>query len=139
MKLRQTILLPFMLCSFSLAACTSQKENSSSSFTNGDTSKSKDVSTIKNEFGENLYSLTITGRPELIVRGPFRPSTDIQHTEYSFPEGAWVIFATEKVQNAEVVATLNGEKLESYQQIDTGLYFQFSMPGQDSVLDISVK
>ena len=139
MKLRQTILLPFILCSFSLAACTSQKENSSSSFTNGDTSKSKDVSTIKNEFGETLYYLTIAGRPELIVRGPFRPSTDIQRTEYSFPKGAWVIFVVEIVENAEVIATLNGEKLESYQQTSEDLSFQFSMPGLDSVLDISVK
>ena len=91
-----------------------------------------------NEFGEKLYSLTITGRPELIIRGPFRPSTDIEPTEYSFPKGAWVIFETSIVQNAEVIATLNGEKLDFYEQSRAGIIFHLYMPGQDSVLDISV-
>ena len=138
MKLNRSLLFPLLISVFSLASCGPEKNKSSSS-TNSDSTVSSSTTGNRNEFGQILYDLTITGQSELVIRGPFRPSTDIQHTEYSFPEGAWVIFATEKVQNAEVVATLNGEKLESYQQIDTGLYFQFSMPRQDSVLDISVK
>ena len=143
MKLNRSLLFPLLISVFSLASCGPEKNKSSSSTDSDSTVSSSTTSSSttgnRNEFGQILYDLTITGQSELVIRGPFRPSTDIQHTEYSFPEGAWVIFVVEIVENAEVVATLNGEKLESYQQIDTGLYFQFSMPGQDSVLDISVK
>ena len=132
---------------FSLASCEPQKDDSKSSYGSSitsvnNTTTNKDVSTPRdgfNEFGEKLYSLTITGRPELIIDGPYRPSTDMPRTEYSFPKGAWVIFCTSIVQNAEVIAKLNGEKLEPYQQNINGNIFHFYMPEQDSVIDISVE
>ena len=142
MKQNKLLLFPLLIGVFSLASCGPQKDDSKSSRDSSNMAISKDVSTSVdgiNEFGEKLYSLTITGRPELIIRGPFRPSTDIEPTEYSFPKGAWVIFETSIVQNAEVIAKLNGEKLESYQQDINGNYFQFYMPEQDSVIDISVE
>ena len=147
MKRNKLLLFPLLVSVFSLASCGPQKDDSKSSYDSSPISV--DSATTKksiatpvdgfNEFGEKLYSLTITGRPELIIRGPFRPSTDIEPTEYSFPKGAWVIFETSIVQNAEVIAKLNGEKLESYQQDINGKYFQFYMPEQDSVIDISVE
>ena len=147
MKQNKLLLFPLLIGVFSLASCGPQKDDSKPSYNSSltsvnNTTTNKDVYTPRdgfNEFGEKLYSLTITGRPELIIRGPFRPSTDIEPTEYSFPKGAWVIFETSIVQNAEVIATLNGEKLESYEQHVDRNYFQFYMPEQDSVIDISVE
>ena len=147
MKRNKLLLFPLLVSVFSLASCGPQKDDSKSSYDSSlisvdNATTNKNISTPVdgfNEFGQKLYSLTITGRPELIIRGPFRPSTDIEPTEYSFPKGAWVIFETSIVQNAEVIAKLNGEKLESYQQDINGKYFQFYMPEQDSVIDISVE
>lgn len=147
MKLNKLLLFPLLISVFSLASCGPQKDDRKSSHDSSPASVAsatinKDISTSVdgfNEFGEKLYSLTITGHPELIVYGPFRPSTDMERTEYSFPKGAWVIFHTSIVQNAEVIATLNGEKLESYEQHVDRNYFQFYMPEQDSVIDISVE
>ena len=146
MKQNKLLLFPLLISVFSLASCGPQKDDSKSSSDSSlisvdNATTNKNISTPVdgfNEFGEKLYSLTVTGRPELIERGPFRPSTDIQRTEYSFPAGAWVVFITEVVENAEVVATLNGEKLDFYEQNSAGISFHFYMPGQDSVLDISV-
>ena len=146
MKQNKLLLFPLLISVFSLVSCGPQKDDSKSSYDSSlisvdNATTNKNISTPVdgfNEFGQKLYSLTITGRPELIIRGPFRPSTDIEPTEYSFPKGAWVIFETSIVQNAEVIATLNGEKLDFYEQNSAGIIFHFYMPGQDSVLDISV-
>ena len=147
MKQNKLLLFPLLIGVFSFASCGPQKDDSKSSYDSSlisvdNATTNKNISTPVdgfNEFGEKLYSLTITGRPELIIYGPFRPSTDMERTEYSFPKGAWVIFHTSIVQNAEVIATLNGEKLESYEQHFDRNYFQFYMPEQDSVIDISVE
>ena len=146
MKQNKLLLFPLLISVFSLASCGPQKDDSKSSYDSSlisvdNATTNQNISTPVdgfNEFGEKLYSLTVTGRPELIVRGPFRPSTDIEPTEYSFPKGAWVVFITEIVENAEVVATLNGEKLDFYEKNSADIIFHFYMPGQDSVLDISV-
>lgn len=135
MKLNKLVLLPLLICSFSLASCHPDKQVSQPGFHSEKTSTSYDTSA----FQEVLYDLTITGETNLLIKGPFRPTTDLVVVEYSFHPGDWVVFQVGIVYDADVVVTLNGETLVSHQYDDNGYFYQFYMPAQDSVIDISIQ
>ena len=86
------------------------------------------------------YSLTITGEhDDLILSGPYQPSTDMQTVSYSYRAGDVVVFRTAIVHTTNVVVTLNGEKLKSYGYDIDGLFYRFDMPAKDSELNISLE
>ena len=135
MKLNKLVLLPILLCSFSLASCHPEKDNSQSFSTSENDSTSINTSIYQ----ETLYSLTVMDEGHYIIRGPFRPSTDNEKVEYAFPYDAWVIFKLGRIYDADYVVTLNEERLTYYEQDDMGYFYQFYMPAKDSVLSITLQ
>lgn len=134
MKLNRIAVLPLIICSFMLASCPN-KEGSQPGFKSSKETASTSIDATVNQ---TLYSLTVIDDEYSIIRGPFRPTTDMEVVEYDFPYNAWVIFVLRKLTNASYVVKLNGEILESYQENIEGYYYQFYMPAQDSVLNISI-
>ena len=137
MKLYKIVLISLLFGSFSLVACTpdsSSKEDGSS------IPASLPVESIPTDNSNQriAYSLTITGETHLLASEPHLPSTDMIPASYSYYPGDWVVFGVSKVMDADVVVRLNDEKLESHQESIECYYYQFYMPAQDSVLNISI-
>ncbi len=87
------------------------------------------------------YKLTITGRSELVIEGPHLKDSD-KKQEY-FNAGDIVVFSVGVINDAETILQLNGHKMEEaidFKQDDynDGILHSFTMPAQDSVLDISL-
>lgn len=133
MKLIKLAVLPLTISLFTLASCQPDKQGSQPGFKSSNNSTS-----INTTVNQTLYSLTVIDDEYSIIRGPFRPTTDMEVVEYDFPYNAWVIFVLRKLTNVSYVVKLNEEILESYQEYIEGYYYQFYMPAQDSVLNISI-
>ena len=117
-----------------LASCPNNQSNQSASISKND-STNVDDSICQGTY----YSLTVTGKTELLIVEPFQPSTDMEITSYSYRPNDWVVFGVGKVMDADVVVRLNDEKLESHQESIECYYYQFYMPAKDSVIDISIE
>lgn len=86
------------------------------------------------------YSLAITGgHDDLILAGPYQPSTDYQTVSYSYKPGDCVIFKTAIVHTSNLVVKLNDERLKSYHYDNEGLFYKFDMPNKDSELSLSLE
>ena len=134
MKLNKLFVLPLILSGFMLASCHPDKQGSQPAF-----KSSNDSTSIHTTVNQRIaYSLTITGETHLLASEPHLPSTDMMPASYSYYPGDWVVFGVSKVMNADVVVRLNDEKLESHQESIECYYYQFYMPAQDSVLNISI-
>ena len=134
MKLNKIAVLPLIISLFVLASCPNNQGNQSASISKND-STNIDTSTYQGTY----YSLTVTGKTELLIVEPFQPSTDMEITSYSYHPNDWVVFGVGKVMDADVVVRLNDEKLESHQESVECYYYQFYMPARDSVIDISIE
>lgn len=134
MKLNKIAVLPLIICFFVLASCPNNQSNQSASISKND-STNVDDSICQGTY----YSLTVTGKTELLIVEPFQPSTDMEITSYSYRPNDWVVFGVGKVMDADVVVRLNDEKLESHQESIECYYYQFYMPAKDSVIDISIE
>jgi hypothetical protein len=128
MRLNKIAILPFLFALFMLASCPNNQSNQSASISKNDSI-----------YQGTYYSLTVTGKTELLIVEPFQPSTDMEITSYSYRPNDWVVFGVGKVMDADVVVKLNGEKLESHQESSEIYYYQFYMPARDSVIDISIE
>ena len=111
MKLTRLILIPLVLCSFSFTSCEPLKER---------------------------YSLTVKGEIDLITKGPYLSTASNKRKRRMFHEGDLVIFKTDYVYDADVVARLNGEVLQCYDYED-GMSFRFYMPAKNSELSITIE
>ena len=117
-----------------LASCPNNQNNQSASISKNDSTNVDD-----SIYQGTYYSLTVTGKTELLIVEPFQPSTDMEVTSYSYRPNDWVVFGVGKVMDADVVVKLNEEKLESHQESLECNYYQFYMPARDSVIDISIE
>ena len=111
MKLTRLILIPLLLCSFSLASCEPLEEK---------------------------YNLKVFDEADLIREGPYLSTARNKRVRRLFHEGDLVIFKTCYVYDADVVARLNGEVLQCYDYEDD-MSFQFYMPAQNSELSITIE
>ena len=134
MRLNKIVILPFLFALFMLASCPNNQNNQSASI-----SKNDSTNVDNSIYQETYYSLTVTGKTELLIVEPFQPSTDMEVTSYSYRPNDWVVFGVGKVMDADVVVKLNEEKLESHQESLECNYYQFYMPARDSVIDISIE
>ena len=134
MRLNKIVILPFLFALFMLASCPNNQSNQSASI-----SKNDSTNVDNSIYQETYYSLTVTGKTELLIVEPFQPSTDMEVTSYSYRPNDWVVFGVGKVMDADVVVKLNEEKLESHQESLECNYYQFYMPARDSVIDISIE
>lgn len=87
------------------------------------------------------YKLTITGHTDLVLEGPHLK--DNNKKQSYFNAGDVVVFSVGVVYDVETVFKLNGHKMEEaieFHQDDynNGILHSFTMPAQDSVLDISL-
>ena len=94
---------------------------------------------INNLTKEGDYKLTITGHTDLVLEGPHLK--DNNKKQSYFNAGDVVVFSVGVVYDVETVFKLNGHKMEEAIEFDQdsyekGILHSFTMPKQDSVLDI---
>lgn len=97
---------------------------------------------INNLTKEGDYKLTITGHTDLVLEGPHLK--DNNKKQSYFNAGDVVVFSVDVVYDVETVFKLNGHKMEeaidfNQDSYENGILHSFTMPAQDSVLDISLE
>ena len=96
---------------------------------------------INNLTKEGDYKLTITGHTDLVLEGPHLKDNNKKQSHFN--AGDIVVFSVDVVYDVETVFKLNGHKMEEAIEFDQdsyekGILHSFTMPKQDSVLDISL-
>ena len=92
----------------------------------------KDIQPISNK----EYKLDITGHSEFVIEGPHRK--DSKKALKSFKAGDIVVFTVCVVYDVDMIFQLNGQKMEEALKQEDYQTHSFTMPAQNSVLNISL-